>query len=78
MLYSKGFIFTYGELRYEKLEEKDNSWWVCLDSKFLVKEGEEYILHPEAEKALHNSEGKLNRWGFRMPDTQIKEKYNLK
>lgn len=80
-IFEKGFTFEYAGLIYKKLTDDICSWWVCQNSFYLVpviKDGElTHERHPESEKPLFKENGELNRWSFKMPDTQVREHYNL-
>lgn len=74
LLYPKGtrlFWKKNGLPAYEKVGETGWDWWVSLDSKYLVN-GE---LRPESEKPLFNSNGGLNRFGFRQTDEGVNYHY---
>ena len=83
MIYPKGFAFSFDSICYEKLDNSNFSWWVCLTSSFIVEnkealtDEEKYILYPESRKPLYNKEGRLNRFGFKWTDLQVKKYYKL-
>jgi hypothetical protein len=82
VLFNKGFKFKAGELEYEKITDDEFGWWVATNSKYLVQIKEDkkdinsYELHPESNKLLYDEHGKLQRFGFRWTDDQIRRYYN--
>ena len=83
IIFPKGFKFTWGELEFEKLEDNGFSLWVATNSNYTVLVGEDkhdvdsYKVLPEEGKPLYDKNGKLNRFGFRWTDKQIRSYYNL-
>lgn len=82
-LYDKGFTFSWAGLCFEKLGDSEWDWWVCTNGTYLVEVYNEqtkemkYHLHPESEKPLYDKNKKLNRFGFKWTDEQVKQYYYL-
>lgn len=84
MLYPQDFTFTSPSgLIFQKLNDSEFSWWVCLNSlrTVFLRDKLESIndaqIVPDSEFPLYDKHGKLNRYGFKWTDQQIKEYYNL-
>jgi hypothetical protein len=81
MSYPKGTQFKYANLKFQKMGDKEFDWWICLNSTYTVEylnEKNEICFKrvPESEKPLYDDKGRLNRYGFKWTDEQIKKQYD--
>ena len=79
MIFRIGTVMCWKHNEKPAYEKLDDDWWVSLDSYYVsnaeqVDKGAEPIVRPESEKPLYRN-GKLNRFGFKLPDEQVHSYY---